>query len=205
MPRYVDPATTSDPTIIRMDTPQLMLWVVQRGGWIKLDDLLLAQMFFSSEIFGPMGERGVQGNIDHIRKELAEIEAKPGDLSEWIDVVLLALDGAMRAHVCFNQDATIDAAHTAVEKELRRKLAENMQRDWPDWREVPVGTAVEHVRNETDTLRWVNVVSPGEEVFVIDGVKQLAKMIPLPFHDVMLSLRVGDVAMFQNASWERTR
>ena len=33
----------------------------------------------------------------HIRKELLEIEAAPTDLEEWIDVIILGLDGAWRA------------------------------------------------------------------------------------------------------------
>ena len=33
----------------------------------------------------------------HIRKELDEIAAKPHDLEEWVDVMILAFDGAWRA------------------------------------------------------------------------------------------------------------
>src|SRR4051812_41518412 len=53
------------------------------------------QRAFSERTFGP-GVR-TDGVCDHIRKELTEIAASPHDLSEWIDVVLLALDGAWRA------------------------------------------------------------------------------------------------------------
>lgn len=35
--------------------------------------------------------------VRHIRKELLEIEAAPTDLEEWIDVLILGLDGAWRA------------------------------------------------------------------------------------------------------------
>jgi len=34
--------------------------------------------------------------IRHIEKELKEIEAAPYDLEEWIDVIILAIDGACR-------------------------------------------------------------------------------------------------------------
>ncbi len=34
---------------------------------------------------------------DHIRKELIEIEDNPTDLVEWIDVIILGLDGYWRA------------------------------------------------------------------------------------------------------------
>lgn len=53
------------------------------------------QREFSERTFGP-GAR-TKGVVDNIRKELIEIEAKPDDLSEWVDVILLALDGAWRA------------------------------------------------------------------------------------------------------------
>ena len=52
-------------------------------------------MEFSARTFGP-GPRAA-GVIDHIRKELREIEAAPDDLEEWIDVLMLALDGAWRS------------------------------------------------------------------------------------------------------------
>jgi hypothetical protein len=35
--------------------------------------------------------------VGHIRRELAEVEAAPNDLSEWVDVITIAADGAMRA------------------------------------------------------------------------------------------------------------
>ena len=53
------------------------------------------QREFSLRTFGP-GPRSI-GVVAHIRKELREVEADPTDLSEWVDVILLALDGAWRA------------------------------------------------------------------------------------------------------------
>ena len=55
---------------------------------------LYRQRAFSRATFGP-GAR-TAGVLDHICKELKEIEAKPDDLSEWVDLILLALDGAWR-------------------------------------------------------------------------------------------------------------
>ncbi|SDJ89491.1 dATP/dGTP pyrophosphohydrolase domain-containing protein [Billgrantia gudaonensis] len=92
------------------------------------------QVAFSLETFGP-GSRH-QGVIDHIRKELREIEASPEDLEEWIDVVLLALDGAWRAgHSPEQVAAGLDA-----------KLTKNEQRKWPDWRTADRAKAIEHDR-----------------------------------------------------------
>ena len=49
---------------------------------------------WSVKTFGS-GNR-TQGILKHIHKELTEIESNPHDCAEWIDVVILALDGAWR-------------------------------------------------------------------------------------------------------------
>jgi len=95
---------------------------------------LRRQREFSARTFGP-GER-TAGVIDHIRKELLEIEAKPRDLSEWVDVVLLALDGAWRAG--FEPEEIAQAVDA--------KQTRNEARNWPDWRTAAPGKAIEHVR-----------------------------------------------------------
>lgn len=97
------------------------------------------QQDFSLRTFGP-GKR-TEGLIDHITKELAEVAANPDDLVEWVDVILLALDGAWRAgyepqEIC----QTINA-----------KLERNMAHTWPDWRTSDPGKAIEHVR-ESEAL-----------------------------------------------------
>lgn len=50
---------------------------------------------FSYRTFGP-GTR-TAGVVAHIRKEIAEIEEEPTDLSEWADLIILAFDGHWRA------------------------------------------------------------------------------------------------------------
>ncbi|WP_249173281.1 dATP/dGTP pyrophosphohydrolase domain-containing protein [Burkholderia dolosa] len=96
---------------------------------------LQRQREFSERTFGP-GAR-TAGICDHIRKELKEIEANPGDLTEWIDVVILALDGAWRAGGSPQQ--IIDA--------IVAKQTKNEGRTWPDWRTVPADKAIEHDRS----------------------------------------------------------
>jgi hypothetical protein len=95
---------------------------------------LQRQRAWSEKTFGP-GER-TEGVIDHIRKELTEIEANPADVSEWIDVVILALDGAWRSGW---EPCHIIAA-------LIAKQERNEKRQWPDWRTAAPGKAIEHVR-----------------------------------------------------------
>lgn len=109
------------------------------GGPVKVYDLIAhlhRQREFSLRTFGP-GPRA-EGVVDHIRKELREIEADPTDIEEWIDVVLLAFDGAYRAG---HEPEQIAAA-------LEAKLAKNERRTWPDWRSVPAGKAIEHDRTK---------------------------------------------------------
>ncbi|MEV1321972.1 dATP/dGTP pyrophosphohydrolase domain-containing protein [Micromonospora arborensis] len=95
---------------------------------------LARQRAFSERTFGP-GSR-TDGVIDHIRKELKEVEAAPDDLSEWVDVVILALDGAWRAG--HEPQQIIDA--------IVAKQAKNEARIWPDWRTAKPGQAIEHDR-----------------------------------------------------------
>lgn len=96
---------------------------------------LRRQKLFSELTFGP-GDRA-KGVIDHIRKELVEVEQDPRDLKEWIDVVTLALDGAWRAGYSPEQ----------IVNQLDRTLTRNENREWPDWRTAPPDTAIEHVRS----------------------------------------------------------
>ena len=93
------------------------------------------QTAFSKRAFGP-GQR-TAGVCDHIRKEIAEIEAAPTDIEEWVDVVLLALDGAWRT----------GASPLRIAQALAAKLAKNEQRTWPDWRTADPDKAIEHVRD----------------------------------------------------------
>lgn len=96
---------------------------------------LYRQRNWSEQTFGP-GPRP-EGIVDHIIKELHEILAAPGDVSEWIDVVILALDGAWRAG--YSPEEIIAA--------LIAKQTKNEKRKWPDWRTAEPGKAIEHDRS----------------------------------------------------------
>lgn len=61
---------------------------------MTLEEYLEQQKEWSDRTFGH-GLRTV-GITRHIEKELAEIRARPHDLSEWADVIILALDGYWR-------------------------------------------------------------------------------------------------------------
>lgn len=95
---------------------------------------LANQREWSERTFGP--GRRTEGVVDHIRRELVEVLADPDDLKEWVDVIILALDGAWRTGA--DSQAIIDA--------IIAKQAKNEQRTWPDWRTADPGKAIEHVR-----------------------------------------------------------
>lgn len=96
---------------------------------------LIEQIYHWSLIaFGP--GRRTEGIADHIRKELTEVAAKPDDLEEWIDLMLLSLNGAQR----------LDAPGQSIIKMFLEKVTKNMNRDWPDWRTSDPDKAIEHVK-----------------------------------------------------------
>jgi hypothetical protein len=100
------------------------------------------QRAFSRATFGP-GAR-TNGVLDHIRKECVEIEKAPHDLEEWVDLILLALDGAWR---CADEALRVprDAVPALIADTIALKQLKNEFRDWPDWRTADPDKAIEHV------------------------------------------------------------
>jgi hypothetical protein len=96
------------------------------------------QRSFSLKTFGP-GDRA-KGVTDHIERELIEIREDPKDLKEWIDVAILAFDGAWRS------GATPEEIVAAFEA----KQTKNENRKWPDWRTADPDKAIEHVRTDEE-------------------------------------------------------
>lgn len=114
---------------------------------------LRRQSEFSLRTFGP-GSRSV-GIADHIEKELREVReaaaaAANAELSgsldkshrdellaEWIDVAILAFDGAWRT----------GASPEEIVMALRAKQVKNEARKWPDWRTADPNKAIEHDRS----------------------------------------------------------
>lgn len=105
-----------------------------RESRVILEEHLQRQREWSEKTFGP-GDLA-KGVLDHIRKELNEIESDPRDLSEWIDVAILAFDGAWRAGFTPRQIANA----------LVAKQTKNEGRIWPDWKTAPKDKAIEHDR-----------------------------------------------------------
>lgn len=113
---------------------------------LDLESHLKRQIAFSRATFGP-GAR-TNGVVDHIRKELVEVQDSDGSSDEWVDVVILALDGLTRQLVHSGYD-TNRAAEVACNM-IVGKQSRNEMRDWPDWRTQPSDKAIEHVRGGSD-------------------------------------------------------
>ena len=98
-------------------------------------DFFDAKVAWSIATFGP-GDRAA-GLIAHIDDEIhREIAANPADIGEWIDVILLAMDGAAR---CAGADGT-EFARALVERHER-----NTRRRWPPPGSVPADEPTNHI------------------------------------------------------------
>ena len=115
---------------------------------MNLEEHIVRQIKFSERVFGP--GRRQKGILDHIQKECAEVENESA-LDEWVDLILLTVDGAWR-HVAHHPDdqripymrKTRIARIVCTAIDL--KHGRNQQRIWPDWRKVPRDKAIEHDR-----------------------------------------------------------
>lgn len=119
------------------------------------------QIEWSRRTFGPASR--AKGVVAHIRKELFEIEAAPTDLSEWVDVVILALDGAWRAGYSPEQ----------IVGQIVAKQTKNEGRVWPDWRQASEDQAIEHDRS-TDAATGAQDAE--KEAITSEGLAVLEKL-----------------------------
>ena len=107
----------------------------------KIFDLkfyLVRQRLWYLSVFGP-GQRDA-GLIKHIKKELDEIQDSPGDIEEWIDVIILAFEGALR------NARSVDPVEDVIDC-LQKKQDKNLARTWPDWVKQDPEEPIEHVKN----------------------------------------------------------
>lgn len=132
-------------TVIEATAEDITVWETEAVRRTKrhlevfnLIEFLRKKNLWSVETFGP--SKGVVGVIKHIESELEEIKALPTDLYEWIDVILLAFDGAFRAGYTAEQVVTA----------LIEKQAKNTRRQWPDWRTKKEGEFSSHIKGIED-------------------------------------------------------
>ena len=98
----------------------------------NLCSYLMRQKNWSKKTFGE-GKRTV-GICAHISKELHEICGDPHDLTEWIEVIILALDGYWR----HGGDPDLIYCHLEAKQNI------NFGREWPS--QTSEDSAAEHIR-----------------------------------------------------------
>lgn len=110
---------------------------------------LIGQMAFSHKTFGE-GAR-TDGVISHIKKELVEVAEASGPnaaAKEWVDVVILGLDGLTRqlrfAEKGEKRDPILVARQACSMIAEKQMINEN--REWPDHRTADPNKAIEHVK-----------------------------------------------------------
>ncbi len=102
-------------------------------------DFLVRQSDWAERTFGP-GPR-TEELLKHIEKEIIEVRDSGGVAEEWVDIALLALNGAVRS----------GSSPFMVLCLLLAKQDLNEQRTWPDWCLAVPGEPQEHVRDEDRT------------------------------------------------------
>ena len=120
---------------------------------------------FGRATFGP-GPR-TEGVLKHIESEIEEVRraAEEGDLDElvkeWTDIVILGLDGLIRAVRVREEERRVksvlscprsyvthdEVARISVDN-IVGKQAKNEMRDWPDWRGKSEDQPIEHDRSQ---------------------------------------------------------
>lgn len=84
-----------------------------------IEDFLERQIKWSKEAFGET--KRTEGILKHINKEVDEVRENPEDLIEWIDIVILALDGYWRH----------GGTPEMLMKDLENKFSVNVKRIYP--------------------------------------------------------------------------
>ena len=117
---------------------------------VSFDTYLARHMEWAEKTFGPWdktraGQMGVEargplGPLDHIKKEIVEIEANPTDGMEWVDLIILGIDGYIRG----------GNPPSELLFHMLWKQKKNMMREWPNWQLAEPGKAIEHVKGMHD-------------------------------------------------------
>jgi hypothetical protein len=99
---------------------------------VSFEEYYARQIEWSLATFGP--SQRTKGVLNHIRKECDEAENDPTDLCEWIDIMILAMDGYWRH----------GGTPETLMQDLFVKQRVNMNRKWPP--PGPEDETVEHIR-----------------------------------------------------------
>lgn len=101
------------------DPQSYLQYQQEQASNLELEEYTLRQRKWSERVFNP-GKRTI-GITEHIKKEIDEIRADPNDYKEWIDIIILAIDGYWRA----------GGDPAKLMQNLRDKQRINFARKWP--------------------------------------------------------------------------
>lgn len=87
---------------------------------MTIEDYCRDHRNWSEEVFGPPTKHDAEKLLKHIGLELDEVRKAPHDLEEWVDIIILAIDGAWRSGHCSYE----------IERALIRKQEKNKARVW---------------------------------------------------------------------------
>lgn len=122
---------------------------------MNIAQLLTSQVLWSQKAFGPGFHP--ERVLKHIEKEIAEVRSQPSDVMEWVDIAILALDGAWRAAGGSNNllaPRTARGIAQQVAVALFEKSLTNMHvRIWPKLHNDDA--PVEHVRGEMTMIEAI--------------------------------------------------
>jgi len=119
--------------------------VIKGAAIVGMTEFIRLYKKFSTKAFGPNTDENNReaGVINHIRLELKEItkaETPEDKMAEWVDIILLGIDGAWRT----------GCTPAQIAKAVWAKFQKNLTRDWPDWRNSDPTKALEHRRGKND-------------------------------------------------------
>jgi len=104
-------------------------------------DLVNRQRAWSTAQFGETVP--IDRILNHITEEVAEVKAEPGTLHNWIDIVLLAFDGAWRA------------GHSPKEvvQAIQDVQVRNIMREWLDTKDLLPGQPNSHKLSQAERIK----------------------------------------------------
>jgi len=101
---------------------------------VTLEDCIKRQQTFALKAFGE-GDHS-KGLLEHIKKEVIEIYEDASDTEEWVDIIILAMEGAWRTGASPKDIADI----------FNLKMSKNERRAWPAIGSIEPGKPIEHLR-----------------------------------------------------------
>jgi len=103
-------------------------------------DLVNRQRTWSTTQFGESVD--LPRILNHITEATGDVEKEPARLHNWIDIVLLAMDGAWRA------------GHSPKEvvQAIQDVQVRNIMRDWQNPGDLPIGEPIKHIRSQAERI-----------------------------------------------------